>query len=147
VCVCMYMYVCTYVRTYVRMYVCMLCGFSERITWLRIEMADVCCRPWLFGKALYVNRSGKSKLEPCESKHDIRMRVCTVRAKYFVAVFLFSFAVRTECFECRSEAQEWELTSCIHTQVQALKRSVLYRFVLVIFGVETGIVLPSGSSM
>ena len=56
---------------------------------------------------LYVNRSGKSKLEPCEGKHDIRIRVCTAKANYFfVAVFPFSFAVMTECFECRSEAEQ-----------------------------------------
>ena len=104
VCICLCVCVCMYVCMYVCTYVCFV---------VLPNISHDCQQKWpLFaaghdlGKELYVNRSGKSKLEPCESEHDIRIRVCTVRANYFVAVFLFSFAVRTECFECRSEAQQ-----------------------------------------
>lgn len=85
------------------MCVCMFASRFFRTNYMAENRNGRCLLPAM---TLYVNRSTKSKLEPYESKHDIRIRVCTARANYFVAVFLFPFAVRTECFECRSEAEQ-----------------------------------------
>ena len=127
---------------YVCMYVCMPRASSEQIVCRRREMGDVCWRLWRLRKALCVNRSGKSKPEPCANKHCIIIRVCTVRANCSVAV-LSRIVYRKNWTLLRPVRCPEIKTGIVHPNSGPANK----RGVLAIFGVEAVIVLSCGDGI
>ena len=107
---------------YIYMYVMYVCVCAARF-----QRTNYMAENWNGGYLLAAMTYGKHCMLICLENQSLNPMNMTLGSEFvqlgriiLLLFYLFSVTARTECFECRSVARQWKLTSCINTPVQAV---------------------------